>query len=73
MTEAKTELQLLKEISAKLDRLAGFLAIAGRAESEQIKILRGLNFEWGEIGAMVGLKADAARMRFSSLKKAKEK
>jgi hypothetical protein len=68
MTESKTERQLLEDISAKLDKLLGFVAIAGREQGEQIKILRGLNFEWSDIGTMVGLKADAARKRFNAPK-----
>ena len=68
MSEPKTERQLLADISARLDKVVGFLAIAGRDQNDQIKILRGLDFDWNDIGAMVGLKADAARMRVNSLK-----
>jgi hypothetical protein len=63
---------LLAEISAKLDKVVGFLAIEGRDQSGQIRILRGLGFEWNEIGMMVGLSADAARMRFNTLKTVKD-
>lgn len=63
MMETSTE-QLLEEISAKLDRILAALLIAGREQNVQIGILRSYNFEWNEIGQMVGLNADAARKRF---------
>jgi hypothetical protein len=66
MSEQKTEFQLLAEISSKLDRVIGLLAISGRDQNDQIRILKGLGFEWGEIGTMVGLKGDAARKRLNS-------
>jgi hypothetical protein len=68
MSEHKTERQLLEDISAKLGMAVGFLAIVGRTQNEQIQILHRMEFEWADIGAMVGLTSDAARMRFNSLK-----
>jgi len=68
MPEQKTERQLLEEISNKMNTLIGSVAIAGRELNEQIKILKALNFDWTDIGMHVGLTADAARMRFNSLR-----
>ena len=66
MADLRTERQLLEDISVKLDKLIGFAAISGRDQTSQIEVLRGLGFEWGDIGIMVGLKADAARKRLES-------
>lgn len=60
----KTELEILGEISEKLDRLIGLFAIQGKAESKQIEILRGMGYDWDCIGSIVGLKPDTARMRY---------
>jgi hypothetical protein len=68
MDEQKTERELLGEISSKLDRVVGLLATAGKEAGDQIRILRYVGFDWNEIGQFVGLKPDAARMRFNSLK-----
>ena len=69
MADEKTERQLLQEISAKMDKVIGSVAIIGREKNEQIKILRSLGFEWNDIGILVGLEADAARKRLNSLAK----
>jgi hypothetical protein len=68
MSEPKDQRRLLEDISAKLDKVVGFLAIADRDQNDQIKILRSLEYDWAEIGMFVGLTADAARMRFNTLK-----
>jgi len=68
MIESISERQLLQDISGKLGTIIGYLAISGREQNAQITILRSLDFEWDEIGRLVGLTADAARMRFNSTK-----
>src|SRR5712671_6747993 len=68
MTEVPDERQLLQEISAKLDKVVGCLAIIGKDQNEQITTLRNLSFDWPFIGTIVGLNSDAARMRYASSK-----
>ena len=63
--QQKDERELLAEISAKLDRVIGLLATAGKELDEKIEVLRGLGLEWNVVGPLVGLNADAARMRMS--------
>jgi hypothetical protein len=64
----KNERELLEDISGKLDRLIAVMATQGRAQDEQIRILRNLGYDWKFIGATTGLKADAARIRYSRSK-----
>ena len=64
-----TERGLLEEISSKLDQLVGLLACQGKDLDTQIRVLRGFGFDWPFIGLIVGLEADAARMRFSRKRK----
>ena len=60
----KSEKELLEEISEKLTRLIAISSIQGKDTNIQIKILHDHEFEWDEIGKLVGLTADAARKRF---------
>ena len=61
----ETERELLSAISTKLDRLIAVLVTQGRAQDEQIRVLRNLGYDWKFIGATTGLNADAARQRYS--------
>ncbi len=65
MPTDKSELALLEEIGAKLDRLIALAAIQGKGQDEQIQILRGLGFDSRFVGALVGMKPDAVRQRKS--------
>jgi hypothetical protein len=69
MKECRTELELLEEMSNKLDRLLGFVAASDREQDEQITVLQSLGFEWGEIGLIAGLSPHAARIRSNSGKR----
>jgi len=64
----KTEREILAEMSGKLDRLIGLFATQGKTQDEQIRILRGMGFDWNFIGAASGLKPDAARKRLEKKK-----
>ena len=61
----KSEKELLEEISKKLDKLIGILAIQGKDKDEQIKILKKLKFTSEETGNLLGLTDTAVRMRKS--------
>jgi len=61
----KSEKELLEEISGKLDKLIGILAIQGKNEDDTIKILKKLGFTSEETGTLVGLTDAAVRMRKS--------
>jgi len=52
----KSEKELLEEISTKLDKLMGILAIQGKKEDEQIQILKKLGFPAVEIEKLLGVK-----------------
>jgi hypothetical protein len=69
----KTERDLLSEVSEKLDKVIALLAINGKEQDEQIAILRSFGHDWTFIGTIIGLKPDAARMRYSSHQKPKTK
>ncbi len=57
----KSEQELLAEISMKLDRLIGLSATQGRSVAQQLAILKGMGYDWGSIGLVVGMTANAAR------------
>lgn len=57
------ERALLVEISQKLDRLIGIVAIQGRDVDAQIEILTRFGFSSAEIGVLVGLHEGAVRKR----------
>lgn len=60
---AKSSEDLLKEISGKLDKLMGVLAIQGKNQAKQISILKNLGFSSSEIGAIVGINPSTLRKR----------
>ena len=51
----KSTEELLSEISQKLDKIIGILAIQGKDEDTQIRILKQLGFEAIEIGNILGV------------------
>jgi len=56
-TRKKTSEELLKEISEKLDKILGVLAIQNVSDVDsKIKILKNLGFSSAEIGPLMGLK-----------------
>lgn len=59
--EAKTELELLREIKGRLDRILGVLAVQGKDRASQVKILTGLGLSSQEIGELVGIRAESVR------------
>ncbi|KAG2476778.1 MAG: Poly (ADP-ribose) polymerase-1 [Nitrosopumilales archaeon] len=55
--EEKSEKKLLEEISEKLDKILGVLAIQNVSDVDsKIKILKNLGFSSAEIGLLMGLK-----------------
>lgn len=65
----KSTEELLDEISKKLDKLMVVTAAQGKNVNIQIKILRSFDWEWDDIGKIVGMTADAARMRHTRKKR----
>jgi hypothetical protein len=61
--------ELLSSINDKLNHILAVLVIQDRSADDQISALRGLGHDWTTIGKLVGLKPDAARMRFNNRKK----
>lgn len=55
MSEEKTEKEMLKEISDKLDRVILAISLQGKDTTEKISILSQLNYKEKEIGQIVGL------------------
>ena len=57
----KSELELLAEISTKLDRVVAVLAAQGKDRNTQVAILASANCNSDFIGTVVGLTAGAVR------------
>ena len=53
--DKKSNEVLLTEISQKLDKIIGILAIRGKDEDTQIRILKKIGFEAVEIGNLLGV------------------
>lgn len=68
-TISKTTEELLEEISKKLDKLTGILAIEGKDEDQQIKILTDLGFTSAEVGSLMGLPSGTIRRRNLEMRK----
>lgn len=51
----KNEIQLLEEISFKLDKLAGMIAIQGKDIQTQAKILRSLGLTLKDVSTLLGI------------------
>jgi hypothetical protein len=58
---AVTEMDLLREISHKLDVLTGTMAIQGKEPAAQIRILTRLGLSSPEIGALLNMHPDSVR------------
>ena len=67
-TKEKSELDLLNDLNEKLDTIIGLLAINGKDENHQIKILRELGCDWKFIGLLTDLNPSTARMRQNTKK-----
>jgi hypothetical protein len=65
MDKPKTERQSLEDISEKMDRPIGIIAIQGKTQEQQIAVLCGLGFSSALIGALVGMKPATVRKRKS--------
>ncbi len=63
--EEKTERDLLKEINARLNQLVGLIAIQGKSEDDQIRILTDLGFDSRTTGSFLGLPPGTVRRRRS--------
>jgi len=55
MTETKTANDLLEQISRKLDKLIGVIAIQGKEKNDQIGVLVSLGFTNLEISKITGI------------------
>jgi hypothetical protein len=62
---AESSVDVLLRIEQALLRLGEMVATSGRDQDSQIAALRSLGHDWPRIGELVGLKANAARMRLS--------
>ncbi|MGA2220673.1 MAG: hypothetical protein ABSH21_02660 [Verrucomicrobiia bacterium] len=63
MSKAKSDNELLEEIGGKLDLVIALLAIQGKEQGAQIKILYSLGFDSNTIGRLVGMSGTAVRVR----------
>jgi hypothetical protein len=64
-----SELTVLKEISAKLDRLIAVMAITNKAEDEHADVLINLGVDAKTISAITGITTNAVAIRKTRLKK----
>lgn len=55
--------ELLKEISAKLDRLTGVTAIQGKPEEKQAQILKSLGLTYKEMSQVMGVPEGTLKVR----------
>ena len=60
-SQQQTEVELLREISHKLDMLMGAIAIQGKEPRTQVSILTKLGLSGPEIGALIDKNPDAVR------------
>lgn len=63
------EAALLREISAKLDRVVAVLAAQGKEKDKQVDILAAAGCDSNFIGVVVGMTGGAVRMRLSRQRK----
>jgi hypothetical protein len=73
MGSDKTQTELLEEISGRLNKVIGLLAIQGKAQDDQIDILTALGFDSKTAGLFIGMSGDAVRKRRSDQKKKRQK
>jgi hypothetical protein len=72
MSEQRTQIQVLESIERKLDVLVSVALMQGKSQDDQIAFLRDRGMDWATVGSLVGLKADAARMRVSGKGKSRK-
>lgn len=65
---ARTEVELLTEISAKLDRVVAVLAAQGKDRATQIDVLSSAGCDSAFIGTLLGITAGAVRKHQSRRK-----
>jgi len=73
--KAKSEIDYLKEISDKIDKLIGLLAVKNETSEKKIKILSNLGFTSNEIGAILDMNPSTirnARIDKKSVKRGKK-
>jgi len=68
-----TELDVLKNIERKIDKLTGIIAIQGKDQDMQIKILTGLGYSSTEIAPLVGTTPENVRIRIFRTKKSSKR
>jgi hypothetical protein len=67
---AKTQLELLEDISDKLDVVIGFLAVRNTSDTtEQFKRLAEMKLHPRHIAAVVGISENAVAVRLTRMKK----
>src|SRR2546430_1898702 len=64
MTRTTSDNELLQDISGKLDRVIGLLAIQGNERDAQIKILYSLGFDSSGIGRLLGVWGAAVPLNY---------
>lgn len=57
------EIDLLSDISAKLDKLIALFAIQGKPEDKQASILKSLGFTYKEISGLTGIPEGTLKFR----------
>lgn len=65
----KTEKDLLEEISARLNQLVGLVAVQGKSEDDQIRILTELGFDSTTSGSFLGIPPGTIRRRRSQTRR----
>lgn len=68
MDSQKSERELLVEINEKLTQILGVMAIHGKDQDDQIRILTNMGFDGKTTADMVGMTHGALRNRKSQLK-----
>ena len=71
MTNSKSQIELMTEISEKLDSILGLLAVRGMEEDSNavIQKLVGMGLSARAIASIVGLSENAVNIRLTRLKK----
>lgn len=64
-----TELQLLKEISVKLDKLIAVFSIYGKDENKQMAILKSQGLTYKDIGELLGVPEGTVKSSIHRTKK----
>ncbi len=69
MSEKEKSIELLEEMNQKLDKLIGLIAIQGKEESQQIKILTDFGFNSTEVGNLLGIPPGTVRRKNLEMRK----